>query len=165
MKASYSYLALFSLSALLLLGCAEKTVAPKVGDVADYNRLIASNKGKVVIVDFWATWCPPCVDNFPHTVGMANKYRDQGVAMISVSLDDPDDFAKVNRFLVGQRATFFPTIISKDGGGSASVDAFELDESVPHYRLYDRQGKLRYKWNGTPDDLEEKIQELIAESP
>jgi thiol-disulfide isomerase/thioredoxin len=164
MKASYSYLALFSLSSLLLLGCAEQTVAPKVGDVADYNRLIASNKGKVVIVDFWATWCPPCVDNFPHTVGMANKYRDQGVAMISVSLDDPDDFAKVNRFLVGQRATFFPTIISKDGGGSASVDAFELDESVPHYRLYDRQGKLRYKWNGTPDDLEEKIQELLAES-
>jgi thiol-disulfide isomerase/thioredoxin len=127
--------------------------------------MLADQKGKVIMVDFWATWCPPCVENFPHTVGLANLYCDQGLAMISVSLDDPDDFTKVNRFLVTQRATFFPTLISKDGGGTASVEAFELEESVPHYRLYDRQGKLRHSWNGTPEDIEERIKELLAESP
>lgn len=165
MKALDWRVAILASCALFYLGCSEQPTAPVVGDITDYNRLVAGQKGKVVMVDFWATWCPPCVENFPHTVGLAEKYGGQGLAMISVSLDDPDDFAKVNRFLVGQRATFFPTIISKDGGGSASVDAFELDESVPHYRLYDRQGKLRYQWNGTPDDIEQRIEELIAESP
>jgi thiol-disulfide isomerase/thioredoxin len=140
------------------------TATPVIGDATDLNWMIAEQRGKVVLVDFWATWCTPCVEGFPHTVGLANKYRGQGLAAISVSLDDPADFVKVNRFLVTQKANF-PHLISKYGGGTDSMDAFELDAAVPHYRLYDRAGKLRYQWNGMPDDLEEKVEELLAEQP
>src|SRR5438045_8126486 len=57
------------------------------GDAKALDELIARHQGQVVLVDYWATWCGPCVENFPHTVALAKKYRSQGLATIAVNFD------------------------------------------------------------------------------
>ena len=52
---------------------------------------LSAYRGKVVLLDFWATWCTPCREETPHLVEMQNKYRDQGLQVIGVSMDDSPD--------------------------------------------------------------------------
>jgi thiol-disulfide isomerase/thioredoxin len=158
------------LSAVLVtLGCESPAPSPPavdvpltVGSIDEFNALLKKHEGKVVLVDFWATWCLPCIEAFPHTVKLDHKYRDQGLATIGVSLDDPESAPTVKAFLAAQGDIQFDNMLSRDGGSSKTMEAFDLDAAVPHYRLYDRTGKLVYSWNGLPDELEAKVQELLA---
>src|SRR5579863_7948842 len=72
----------------------------------EYKALIAAQKGKVVLVDFWATWCGPCREKFPKTLALAKKYKDQGLTVVSVSMDSPErrDQEKALHFLQEQDA-------------------------------------------------------------
>src|SRR5688572_18937744 len=91
--------ALFCISMLaLVIGCAqpdrsngdvaaqfaEPPISLQAADADEYQRTLEKHRGKVVLVDFWATWCAPCVKQFPHTVGLERKYKDRGLAVISV---------------------------------------------------------------------------------
>src|SRR5262249_25378624 len=71
----------------------------KLAKFADVEAHIKKQKGKVVVVDLWATWCVPCKREFPGLVALHGKYAAQGVACISLSLDDPDDKDKAKKFL------------------------------------------------------------------
>lgn len=133
-----------------------------VGDAAKLREMIARHKGKVVLVDCWATWCGPCVQAFPHTVELANKYREQGLATITVSFDELADQPRVVDFLKRQGAWFDNLLSKHDGVSQAAANDFEV-ESLPQYRLYDRQGRLRHRWEGASDELESRIVELLAE--
>jgi thiol-disulfide isomerase/thioredoxin len=133
-----------------------------VGDAAKLREMIAQHKGKVVLVDCWATWCGPCVQAFPHTVEMANKYRDQGLATIAVSFDELADQPRVVDFLERHGAWFDNLLSKHDGVSQAAAHDFEV-EALPQYRLYDRQGRLRHRWEGASDELERRIVELLAE--
>src|SRR5207249_1058455 len=75
--------------AIGLIGCRRPSTAIKLiqGDAKALDELIATHKGQVVLVDYWATWCGPCVENFPHTVELAKKYREQGLVAIAVNFD------------------------------------------------------------------------------
>jgi cytochrome c biogenesis protein CcmG/thiol:disulfide interchange protein DsbE len=62
---------------------------------------VASAQGQVVIVNFWATWCPPCRQEMPAFESYYKKHRDQGLRIIAVSLDEPSDEAKVREVMSG----------------------------------------------------------------
>jgi thiol-disulfide isomerase/thioredoxin len=131
------------------------------------DELIASHKGEVVLVDYWATWCLPCVQNFPHTVELAKKYREKGLATIAVSFDRLDDEPKVREFLASKGADFENVISSHDSVGQRAFADFDVGP-LPEYRLYDREGKLSQKWEGQAEeinDLAAKIEELLAAKP
>src|SRR5262245_40794760 len=66
-----------------------KPIAVRVVDKAGYDKVIAANKGKVVVVDCWATWCVPCRKAFPKTVELSKTYAEQGVVVVSLSFDEP----------------------------------------------------------------------------
>ena len=69
---------------------AERALAPEFS-LLDLNgsRLdLSAYRGKVILLDFWATWCDPCRDEIPHFVELQNKYRDRGLQIIGVSMDD-----------------------------------------------------------------------------
>jgi thiol-disulfide isomerase/thioredoxin len=151
-------------ASLAFVGCQPSTGTLITGDAKTLESLIARHKGQVVFVDCWATWCGPCVEGFPHTVELANKYAPQGLATIAVSFDQLDDEATVRDFLLKQGATFENLLSKHDGVNQRAAEDFDV-EALPQYRLYDRQGKLRAKWEGKSDEIEQKIQELLAQNP
>ncbi len=77
--------------------CQGQTAAPAIGQPAPVFSLqdvsgkaldLAAYRGKVVLLDFWATWCAPCLTEIPHFVDLQKRYRDRGVQIIGISLDD-----------------------------------------------------------------------------
>jgi len=69
---------------------AEHPLAPdfSLPDLSGHPVSLASFRGKVILLDFWATWCEPCREEIPHFVELQNKYGDQGLQIIGVSMDD-----------------------------------------------------------------------------
>lgn len=130
-------------------------------------KAIEQHRGRVVLVDFWATWCLPCVEMFPHTVRLHREYSDQGLTVMSVSMDDPESEPEVLDFLVSKGATF-PNFISRYGLGSEAIEAFAIENgTLPYVRIYDRSGTSRYQLAGgevRPKDVEKAVRELLQEN-
>jgi thiol-disulfide isomerase/thioredoxin len=134
----------------------------QVGDGQAMRDMIAAHKGQVVFVDYWATWCEPCVAAFPHTVELSRKFKDKGLATIAVSFDELKDKEKVAKFLADQGADFENLLSSYDGVGTDAAKDFDVGV-LPTFILYDKQGKLRHKWEEKTVELDQKIEELLAE--
>ena len=148
----------------------DDAVTVRVVDEKQFDQVLKQHRGKVVLVDFWATWCLSCLELFPHTVELHQRYADRGLAVISLSMDDPDDEPAVLKRLQSNKATF-GNFISRYGGSTKSADAFGLEDlALPRYHLYDRTGKLRQKLRsglGTTieaEDIDHAVKELLDES-
>jgi thiol-disulfide isomerase/thioredoxin len=107
-----------------------------------YLEEVASHKkAKLVIVDAWATWCGPCMKNFPHLVEMSEKYADKGLVAVSLSLDEaykPSKVEAVTAFLKEKHATFTNLILDE-----RTDDAFEKlnISAIPAVFIYTPDGK------------------------
>jgi thiol-disulfide isomerase/thioredoxin len=149
----------------------ESAVAPleiTVVDKAGFQKAIEAHRGQVVLVDYWATWCAPCVKQFPHTVELWHKHRDEGLVVIALSLDEPDEVDGVRKFLTDKDATF-ENLISKIGSGETAADEFDFDGALPHYVVYDRDGKLAARLspsdptiNFRPELIDEAVAQQLA---
>lgn len=164
---------------LLLAGCSgssspqtesSENVKLEVTDEAALAKVLEAHRGKVVLVDFWATWCPECMELFPHTVELHKRLADRGLVAISVSFDDPDeDRAAALGFLTKEGATF-ENVISQYGSGPESFERFAIpDGALPHFKLYDREGKLHKVFASGEESIETEqidraVEELLAET-
>jgi peroxiredoxin len=91
-------------------------------------------KGKVVLVNFWATWCPPCRKEMPDLQVLYDKYKDQGFVVLSIS---DEEAAKVSPFIT-ERNISYPVLLDP---GRKVNEAFVV-EGIPKSFVYDREGKL-----------------------
>jgi thiol-disulfide isomerase/thioredoxin len=140
-------------------------------DKVGYEAFLVHYPGKVVLVDFWATWCPKCREDFPHTVELDRKYGSDGLVVVSFACDDADQVEEILTFLREQQATF-KNLRGVDGSNEKTFEDFQIaGGALPHYKLYDRQGKLSKTFAVDPDaerqfsleDIDAAVQELLAE--
>ncbi|NLF70811.1 MAG: redoxin domain-containing protein [Candidatus Anammoximicrobium sp.] len=145
----------------------------RVADRQVYDEVLAKHRGQPILVDFWASWCVPCTEQFPHTVQLHAKYAARGLTVVSVSLDEPEDEASVRRFLEQQGATF-DNLLSRWGGDDPSFEHFDIRAgTIPHYKLYDRDGQVVETFSVdpaaarqfTPADIEHSVVRLLEETP
>jgi len=157
-------------AALLLLGIASGAAAadaPKLAGDLDAKGLaaaIAKERGKVVVLNFWATWCVPCREEFPDLVRLEKAYRARGVAVLGVSIDLPKDLPKIEKFLAAARPDF-PNYVKRAGGDDQdfieSVDP-KWGGELPFTVVYGKDGKKARTLSGkqTYADFERAVAEL-----
>jgi len=137
----------------------------------EYQKYVAGQRGKVVLVDFWATYCLPCREKFPRTLALAKKYADQGLTAVSMSMDSPDPSyqKKILEFLTQQNSEIknFANRLEDTDAAFAALDI--AGGALPHYKIYGRNGKLRNKFGGDPDhpfdeaDIEKAVVAALKE--
>jgi thiol-disulfide isomerase/thioredoxin len=112
---------------------------------------LAELKGQVVMLDFWATWCPPCKAEMPSLVKLAKEYEAQGLAFVAVSQDEED----VAEYLVGQFMDRYQPDLKPyvAYGNDAVAEQFKV-EALPTLFFLDREGKVLSKSSGMMDEQE-----------
>jgi peroxiredoxin len=118
---------------------------------------LAACKGKVVLVDFWATWCGPCVRELPNVKAAYEKYHAKGFDVVAVSLDE--NKAKLTEFIAAKKIPW-PQIFDGKGWENAVAKQFKV-QSIPAAFLIDREGRLVAKSVRGPA-LEEALAKAIA---
>lgn len=131
-------------------------------DINQLKKIISQNKGKIVMVNFWATWCGPCVEEFPDLVKLYNKHKNNKFTLIGASLDSPGDEAKIARFVQSQN-TRFPVYHVKIKDPGKFIEQFDKKwgGEIPRTYLYDRNGKVIKSWSGSRS-FEEFEREVLA---
>lgn len=128
-----------------------------------FEGAVPSLAGKVVLLDFWASWCAPCKKSFPELEKLYRAYRDRGFVLLAVSVDE--DPAAMREFL-DRHSVSFAVVRDKN---QLLVRAAGI-ESMPTSLLVDRSGKIRKVHNGfhgdkTVEALKREIEELLREEP
>jgi thiol-disulfide isomerase/thioredoxin len=118
---------------------------------------VSKFKGKVVLVDFWATWCGPCVGEIPNVKATYSKLHDKGFEIVGISFDQEKE--KLTKF-VAENGMAWPQYFDGEGWGNKFGKEFGIN-SIPAMWLVDKKGNLR-DLNGR-DRLEEKVAKLLAE--
>jgi thiol-disulfide isomerase/thioredoxin len=117
---------------------------PPLIDLAGYQQLVAKHRGKPLVVNFWATWCEPCRDEYPLIVELAKEFKSQGVTVLGIDMDDDSDMNLVRRFIAKNQPPF-PNYRQKPG---IDLDGFyngvnpQWKGTMPQTIFYGRDGNI-----------------------
>ncbi|MFO0905601.1 MAG: redoxin domain-containing protein [Pirellulales bacterium] len=132
-------------------------------DVDDMPRKLEDYKGKVLIVDIWGTWCPPCRMEIPHFVELHKKYKEQGLEIVGINYEEGEPAevkAAIKKFIEENGMTYTCVV-----GDDATRDRVPNFEGFPTTLFIDRTGKVRLKEVGYKPlvELEAIVAKLIEE--
>lgn len=143
----------------------------KVVDAKGLDEIIANNEGRVVLVDFWATWCGPCKKMFPHTVELARQHGAEGLSVVTVSCDGAKAEPQVLAFLKPFSTEGISLQHVRVSDDRTFVDDFQIENgTLPYLRVYGRGGQVvRTFVQGDPQqagfeeaDVEAAVKEALA---
>jgi peroxiredoxin len=124
------------------------------------NLRLAEQRGQVVLVNFWASWCGPCRQEMPHLNRLYDKYHASGFTLLAVNIDDD---ARTGSSTAAKWGLKFPVLLDADKTVSKLYDLGSMPATV----LIDRDGKVRYLHRGyregTEEAYERQIRELVKE--
>lgn len=145
-----------------LHGCSQPAAAPDVSftTLDGQTRPLSSLKGKVVLVNFWATTCTTCVAEMPKLIETYNKFAPKGFETVAIAMDyDPPEYVRNYAQKNG-----LPFTVALDSGGKAAK-GFEEVRLTPTTFLLDKQGRIVQKYLGEPDfaKLHALLDKLLAE--
>ena len=122
------------------------------------NLRLKEQRGRVVMVNFWATWCAPCRQEMPHLSRLYEKYRGAGFMLFGVNVDEDKDKAAE---VVAKLGVTFPILLDTEKTVSKLYDV----STMPSTMIIDRDGKVRYVHRGYlagyENDYEKQIRELL----
>lgn len=128
--------------------------------VGGANLRLAEQRGQVVLVNFWATWCAPCRQEMPKLNALYDKYKGSGFVLLGVNVDDD---ARNAATVAGKLGVTFPVLFDTDKNVSKLYDL----NSMPSTVLIDRDGRVRFLHRGYQDGYEntydKQIRDLLKE--
>jgi thiol-disulfide isomerase/thioredoxin len=143
----------------------EGSLAPAFeGKTPDRKEIKLSDyAGKVVLIDFWASWCPPCRDEMPQLIKFYKAHKDPGFEIIAVNIDN--DIENMNHFLEKLNPKpAFPIIVDNT---QQIPPLFDI-EAMPTTIFIDKKGKIRFRHDGFKDsyinDFNEELTQLLKEN-
>lgn len=121
---------------------------------------LAAEKGKVVVLNLWATWCGPCREEMPLLDAFYKKNRNRGVVLLGLDEDDPDNLAKVRAVM---DAFSYPALMAQ----TATVNGYRMPRVLPVTYVIDQHGVIRAKfWAGskmvTTSNLDAAVTALLS---
>jgi peroxiredoxin len=147
----------------LLAGCTDKgaqsdTMASdfSLQDMSGKTVRLSDYKGKVVLLEFWAAWCPPCRASVPGLEKLHKAYKDKGLVLLAVSMDE-GGWDEVRSFITESGITY--TVLK----GTEDVAAKYQVRSIPMMLVLNKEGKIskRYLGMGSDEDLEKDIKAYL----
>jgi thiol-disulfide isomerase/thioredoxin len=152
------------LTTAILLGCTDKGAHSGSASASDFtlNDLngkrvrLSDYKGKVVLLDFWATWCPPCRASVPGLEKIHKTYKDKGLVVLAISLDE-GDWDSVKSFVSEYGITYMVL------RGTDDVTSQYQVRTIPMMLVLDKEGRIskRYLGSGYEEDLEKDIKAVL----
>ena len=124
------------------------------------NLRLQEQRGQVVLINFWASWCGPCKQEMPHLNRLHDKYRSAGFVLLGVNIDDD---ARLGTATAARWGIKFPVLLDADKAVTRQYDLGAMPATV----LVDRDGRVRYLHRGyregTEEAYERQIRELLKE--
>ena len=139
---------------------------PKLAPVneASYPKLIAEHRGKVVLVDFWATWCVPCRKEMPELVKLESRLRSKGLQLITISADEPEKQSEAESFLA-KYSVAAPAYIRRANDDDKFINSVDTKWSgaLPAIFVYDKAGRKVKMFVGETSikDVEAAVNKLL----
>ena len=123
-----------------------------LNDLSGKATSIAAWSGKSLVINFWATWCAPCREEFPRLVSLYSTYRDRGLSFVAISCDEPEQEANAAAFLK-QQAAPGPFYIKRTRNDDQFIDSIDPEWSgaLPALFLFDRAGRKAKSFIGETD--------------
>ena len=150
------------LSQAVLKSRAASTLSPL--DENAFRQMVASHHGKVLLVDFWATWCAPCREELPKLVALYSANQQKGLDFVTVSCDEPEQESAAASFIASQRAPQ-PAYIRHARDDDKFINSIEPKWSgaLPALFLYDSAGHQAQSFIGETDmkQLEAALNRLL----
>lgn len=142
---------------IISAGQTGKAPALELKDLRGRTLRLSDYKGKVVLVNFWATWCPPCRAEMPDLIKMQREYRSKGLRVIGVTYP-PEETKEVRQF-IRKLGVNYPVAL----GTKETKTLFDETETLPLTVVIDRQGNVREIIEGIllPEEFEQKIKPLL----
>lgn len=129
-------------------------------DLSGNPQTLEQYRGRVVVLNFWATWCVPCRAEMPLLVDIQNRYASRGVVVIGASADDESTQSQIKPFVEKLRITF-PIWT---GATTAHMEQFGLGEALPATAIIDEQGQISFRIIGILErkDLRQRLDYLLS---
>ena len=125
----------------------------------DRHIRLSDYQNKVVVLDFYATWCEPCQDSIPHLVDLQNRYGSQGLQIIGLNVGGQDDYDKVPEFAREFHIQYPLGIPDPD-----LENLYINDNAIPQTFVLDRNGRLLKHFVGYDDSMAEELERAIQAS-
>ena len=124
-------------------------------DLSGTLHPITEWQGKILIINFWATWCPPCLKEIPEFIELQSEYARHNVQFIGIAIDDPQ--------LVDDYLSFidinYPVLIAETGGGKLSQSLGNTVNAIPYTAIVNQQNQIIFRHPG--ELSQQKIRKLI----
>lgn len=131
------------------------TLIDMEGNEVSLNSL----RGKVVFLDFWATWCPPCRNSLPHTQALSQHEKTKSGDLVVLAVNAREDVDKVKKFMQDNNYSF-RVLLDKDG---KVLDSFKV-RGIPTFVLIDREGKVAWVQVGFMPGSEKAMEEAVTQA-